>query len=405
MSNFSVKRPAYQMKANSKENGEITMYGEIVESVPVDWWTGEPIAGDWIVQSEFLNDLNELVKSGVKNLTLRMNSLGGDAGVSIVIHNRLREVQADGLNVTCIVDGVAMSGGSLIMSACDKVRVNPSSLVMIHKCWGLYIGAYNADDLRKAAESQDAYDRAQCSIYTRKTGLSDTKVMHMMSETTYMTGKEAVEKGFADEMIEEAEPVALAASADRRALFVGGHMLHLANGMTAPDAIPVSAAKAEDIDENVGSDTDSEEGGEIQMATNLEELRAENPELAAEVESEVRAAVSAEIDARINAAVEQERGRLAEIDEIAPLYDDETVSAAKYGDTACSAQEMAFRAAQTAARTGSAFMAGVMADNSASCANTVPGATAPEDVAEEQDVETEAKKAVEEHRRIKGGNK
>ncbi|HCS73026.1 MAG TPA: hypothetical protein DIW17_04035 [Clostridiales bacterium] len=55
------------------------------------------------------------------------------------------------------------------------------------------------------------------------------------------------------------------------------------------------------------------------MAKNLEELRAENPELAEQILAEAQATVSA------NAAVETERRRIAEIDEIAALYDDETV--------------------------------------------------------------------------------
>lgn len=80
------------------------------------------------------------------------------------------------------------------MCACDTVKVNPSSLVMIHKCWSFIWGAYNAEDLRKAADVNDAWDKSQVSIYRRKTGLSETVLLHMMADTTYMTGKEAVEK-------------------------------------------------------------------------------------------------------------------------------------------------------------------------------------------------------------------
>ena len=127
---INIRRNFYTMASNTGEDAEITMYGEIVESQPTDWWTGEPVEGEYIVQSEFLGDLEQV--SDCKKLTIRMNSLGGDAGVSILIHNRLRELSNNGTEITCIVDGVAMSGGSLIMCACDKVRVNPSSLIMIH---------------------------------------------------------------------------------------------------------------------------------------------------------------------------------------------------------------------------------------------------------------------------------
>lgn len=44
--------------------------------------------------------------------------------------------------------------------------------------------------------------------------LSATVISHMMADTTYMTGREAIDKGFADELIEDAEPTSIAASAD-----------------------------------------------------------------------------------------------------------------------------------------------------------------------------------------------
>ena len=76
----------YTMAMVDGESAEITMYGEIVEAQPVDWWTGEPVPGAYIVQEEFLKDLEAI--AGAKTLTIHMNSMGGDAGVSVLIHNR-----------------------------------------------------------------------------------------------------------------------------------------------------------------------------------------------------------------------------------------------------------------------------------------------------------------------------
>ena len=191
MPKIQINRPFYAMSSTNGVDAEITMYGEIVESQPVDWWTKKPIEGQYIIQKEFLDDLEQV--SGCKKLTIRMNSLGGDAGVSILIHNRLRELSGKGTEIECVVDGVAMSGGSLIMCAADKVRVNGSSLIMIHKCWSVIFGAYNADELKAAAAANDAWDKAQAAIYVRKTGMSETVISHMMADTTYMTGKEAIE--------------------------------------------------------------------------------------------------------------------------------------------------------------------------------------------------------------------
>lgn len=372
---ISIRRACYAMTNADGNEAEISMYGDIVESQPINYWTGEPVEGSFIIQDEFLKDLNEVVGAGCKKLTLRMNSYGGDAGVSILVHNRLREISASGIETVCIVDGVAMSGGSLIMCACDTVRANPSSLIMIHKAWSFLFGGYNADEMRSKAKENDAWDKAQVEIYKRKCGLSDTVLMHMMSETTTMTGREAVEKGFADEVIEDAEPLNIAASANRTSIIVGGRTVHLARGMTAPESIPITTASQADVNNNTSAETDSE-GGNKPMARNLEELRTENPELAAQVESDVRASVSAEHANSETNATNAERQRLADIDSIAHLYDEETVRNAKYGEHPCTAQEMAFRAAQAAAKTGGAFMAGVKSDYEASGAGGVGAAPA-----------------------------
>ena len=235
MNPVNIKESVYTLATLDGSHAELTMYGDIYERRPVDWWTDEPIEGDFILLDEFLQDLDEIRRC--TSLTIRMNSYGGDANVANVIHNRLRELSRGGMELTCIVDGVAMSGGSLIMCACDEVEVNPSSLIMIHNAWGFFWGGYNAPQLLELAAQLDAYDQMQAAIYERKTGLPQEEILQMMAETTYMTGTEAVEKGFADQLIEDPNPLAIAASADGRTLYIGSRSLHLAPGMTAPAAL------------------------------------------------------------------------------------------------------------------------------------------------------------------------
>ena len=360
---ININRPFYTMATTDGNEAEITMYGEIVEQRPTDWWTGRPIEGNFIIGDEFLEDLKQIENCSA--ITIRMNSGGGDAAVSIMIHNRLRELAAKGKKLTCIVDGIAMSGGSLIMCACDNVQVNASSLVMIHKCWSFLFGGYNADEMRQMADANDAYDKAQAAIYVRKTGLSEVQVMHMMSDTTYLTGKEAKEKGFADEVLEE-DALPIAASADGRTLFVGQRAMHLAPGMFAPDFIPTVDTGAVPVETNTSNQA-TEEGGKP-MANTIEELRAESPELVSELEAAVRAD-----------ATRAEQERLQSIDDIAGLFSADMVREAKYGEHACTAQELAFRAAQEAAKNGQTFLANLEADAQASGAGDVPAAPAPED--------------------------
>lgn len=384
----SINRGPYVMEMADGENAELTMYGEIVESQPINWWTGELIEGSYIIQSEFLEDLKSL--AGAKTLTIRMNSVGGDAGVSILIHNRLRELATQGMELTCIVDGVAMSGGSLIMSACDTVLVNPASIVMIHKCWSSLWGGYNADELKELAARNEAWDKAQVSIYKRKCGLSDMVISNMMAKTTYMTGTEAVEKGFANKVLEDAAPLDIAASADGRSLFVRGRQFHLTPGMFAPDTIPTVTPEAEatvEANNQKPAQTGGQNGGNI-MAKTLEELRKEDPALAEQLMAEARAAVSASGAPAAPAApptpsaqgsvdvdpVQAERQRLQDIDALASVFDAETINAAKYGEHRCTAQEMVYAAAQKASQQGGKFLAALMADTKGSGAQDVDAA-------------------------------
>ncbi len=379
--------PPYAMKKTSDTEAEIVLYGNIVSRRPVkNYFTGEKDDGNYIVLSEFLADLEKI--KDVSSLTVRIHSAGGNAYDAIVIHNKLKELKA---NVTVIVEGIAMSGGSLIMCAADTVKVNASSIVMIHKCWKMVWDAMNADELRKLAESNDAVDKAQAAIYCKKTGLSEEEILKMMGNETYMTGREAVEKGFADEVIDGEAPD-IAASADRHTLFYDGQPVWATPGRLLPDYIPmIRSADADEI--NNEPETTGNEGG-IPMAKTLEELRKDYPNQIAQLENEAKASVAGATPAPAETEdpVRAERERIRAIDEIAPsIRDKSLVEAAKYGENPCSAQELAFRAMQEQAKQAANHLNAADADASASGVNEVGTPEAPAD--EPDSAETEMAQA------------
>ena len=102
----------------------------------------------------------------------------------------------------------------------------------------------------------------------------------------------------------------------------------------------------------------------------FEEFRKENPEAAEAALAEAQASVSHE------EAVNAERQRIADIDQVASLFDAETVRAAKY-ENPCTAQEMCYRAAQESAKQGKAFMNALKSDTAESNVDKVPAAAAP----------------------------
>ena len=372
---IEIVRKCYNLASVDGRHAEITMYGNVVETWPVDWWTGEKLEGNWIAGDEFLKDLDAI--KNCRTLTIRINSYGGDAVVGMMIHNRLRELARGGMKLTAIVDAVAMSAASVIMAACDTVRINPTGLIMIHRAAAFQFGFYNADDLQQEHDAMVSYDEALANAYVRKTGLSQEEVIGMMAETTYMTGREAVERGFADELIEDAEPLQLAASADGTRIFANGKTIHLAPGMFAPDFIPTADAepKAEPAEPAVEANTPPVDSGNLtkeETAMDLEQLREQHPDLVQQIEA---------------AAVNAERDRLRAIDEIAGIYSDEMVQAAKYGDP-CTAETLAYRAAKAQAKRGGDIVAALEKD--AEAVNAVNPAPAPVVTAEPSEADVQA---------------
>ncbi len=104
-----------------------------------------------------------------------------------------------------------------------------------------------------------------------------------------------------------------------------------------------------------------------------QELRAKCPEIIEQVETNARAAGNADA---VNAAVQAERDRIREIDEVACLYSEEMVREAKYGEKACTAQQLAYNAAKAAAAKGNQVVKDLEDDAGASGAAKV-GAAAP----------------------------
>jgi len=368
----SIERQCYAMAMVNGSHADITMYGYVVRKHPVDYRTGEKIKGDFIAQDVFMEDLKHIEKA--KTITIRMNSVGGDVYAALPIHNRLRELKAE---VTVIVDGVAMSAASFIMCAADKVKVNAASLVMIHKAsLFFFFEVFNADEMRELAGFLDKVDETIVTAYVRKTGMRKDELLTMMGDETFMTGEEAVEKGFADELMADSKPLNIAASADKRTLFVDGQTLNIPDYFknfmkniptVEPEADPSATDK---IKQNQSAQSGERKVG-IVMANNLNELRAENPELAETIMAEARAAASAALGNDTSQAAENERKRLQEIDEVSALFDAETVREAKYGEKACTAQELSHRAALKAAQEGKSFVSDMQADAQASGAQGV----------------------------------
>lgn len=369
---FSINRDFYSLESNGTDV-ELTLHGDVVSERPKHW-DGTDYEGNFIVESEVLEDLKKA--EGHKSLTIRLNSYGGDSVSGVAIHNRIRELSRAGVHTKCVIDAVAMSAGSAIACACEEVTADKAALFMIHKCWAFYWGAYNADELRREASAHDAYDKMYAEIYKRKSGLSEEEILGMMSETTYLTSSEALEKGFLTSVIEDENASKLAASADGRFLYAGNRRLHMCPGSFVPDTIPtISEEDLKSSEDKFKQPEDIQAEGGTSMT--IDELREQYPDLCSQIAEDAVSAVDT------TGVVSSERQRLAAIDEIADLFDADLVKEAKYGETACSAEQLALRAAQAAKKNGQSFLAAMSSDAEESGVEGIKPAPAPEEKSDE----------------------
>jgi Protease subunit of ATP-dependent Clp proteases len=147
---------------------------------------------DDVTPSIFKNEL----MSGKGDITVWINSPGGDCIAAAQIYNMLTEYQGD---VTIKIDGIAASAASVIAMAGSKVVMSPVSMMMIHNpatiAWG------DSAEMKKVMAMLDEVKESIINAYELKTGLSRSKISKLMDNETWMDVNKALELGFADEML------------------------------------------------------------------------------------------------------------------------------------------------------------------------------------------------------------
>lgn len=140
------------------------------------------------------------------DVVIEVNSNGGLVTVGSDIYTALKNYSG---HVTAEVTGMAASACSVAIMGADKVVISPTAQIMIHKALLNQITG-NSDDFESAANALKASDRGIINAYKAKTGLSEDELLELMRNETYMSADEAVEKGFADEIMtfNESEAVA-----------------------------------------------------------------------------------------------------------------------------------------------------------------------------------------------------
>ena len=173
----------WNWKNQSPEERILFLNGTIAEE---SWFD------DDVTPQLFKDELN----AGTGNITVWINSPGGDCVAAAQIYNML--INYNG-KVTVKIDGIAASAASVIAMAGSEVYMSPVSMMMIHNpatiAWG------DHTEFAKAIEMLDEVKESIINAYVLKTGLSRAKLSHLMDSETWMNANKAVELGFADGML------------------------------------------------------------------------------------------------------------------------------------------------------------------------------------------------------------
>ena len=134
--------------------------------------------------------------AGSGDIEVWINSPGGDVVAASQIYSMLMEYPHD---VTIKIDGMAASAASVIAMAGTTVLMAPTAIMMIHNPLTVAIG--DSAEMRKAIHMLDEFKDAIMNAYEIKTGMSRTKISHLMDAETWLSANSAVEMGFADGML------------------------------------------------------------------------------------------------------------------------------------------------------------------------------------------------------------
>ncbi|MCU5775224.1 head maturation protease, ClpP-related [Winslowiella arboricola] len=159
----------------------------VFDTIGADWF------GDGVTANRIAGALRSINGADV---TVNINSPGGDMFEGLAIYNLLREYQG---KVTVKVLGLAASAASVIAMAGDEIQIGRGAFLMIHNAW--IVAAGNRNDFREYADYLEPFDRAMADIYAARSGLSAAEIQKLMDNESFIGGSDAIDKGLADSLL------------------------------------------------------------------------------------------------------------------------------------------------------------------------------------------------------------
>lgn len=130
------------------------------------------------------------------DITVFICSPGGDCFAASEIYTALKEHKG---KVTVKINGIAASAASVIAMAGDMVEMSPTSMMMAHNPSMMLYG--EASELEKGIDFLNEVKESIINAYQLKTGLSRSKISHLMDAETWLNANAAHDLGFCDRIL------------------------------------------------------------------------------------------------------------------------------------------------------------------------------------------------------------
>lgn len=147
---------------------------------------------DNITPQMFRDELRQYIG----DITVWINSPGGDCFAASEIYTALKE--HDG-KINVKINGIAASAASVIAMAGDMVEMSPTAMFMIHNPSMMLYG--EAAELEQGIDFLNEVKESIVNAYQIKTGLSRSKISHLMDAETWMNANSAHGMGFCDRIL------------------------------------------------------------------------------------------------------------------------------------------------------------------------------------------------------------
>jgi ATP-dependent Clp endopeptidase proteolytic subunit ClpP len=153
-----------------------------------DWFGIEAVSPNKVAE--------QIVLANDGDIEVDINSPGGDVFAGTEIYTALKDHKG---HVTTRIVGVAASAASVAAMAGDTVMISPPAQIMIHNATNWSHGDHR--DHQRSAEMIQNTNTSMANAYALKSGMKKDELLEMMDKETWISAQQAVEMGFADEIM------------------------------------------------------------------------------------------------------------------------------------------------------------------------------------------------------------